>query len=153
MSKTPDPKLSRRVRPTTARPSRGDRVPVAPDRAAIAMSQGPPAELLALELALARRDFAALPDGVDGILDDGFLEIGASGLRWSREATLTALRGVGRADVSIEEFAAELLAEDVVLTTYVSRLNSGSRVRRMSLWIRRDGRWRIRFHQGTAARE
>lgn len=114
-------------------------------------------ELLALELALGRRDLAALPGGVDAVLDGRFVEFGVSGRRWDRVSILEMLRDAPRADIVIESFAAAQLADDVVLATY--RLRSGgpdgsrSAALRSSIWVQRDGRWRIRFHQGTATAE
>ena len=114
-------------------------------------------ELLALELALGRRDLAALPGGVDAVLDGRFVEFGASGRRWDRVAILEMLRDAPPADIVIESFAAAQLTDDVVLATYRLRFGGpdGSRSAslRSSVWVQRDGRWRIRFHQGTATAE
>jgi hypothetical protein len=108
-------------------------------------------QILALELALARRDHAALPGGLEAILDDPFLEFGASGRRWDRNATLEALHAAPRADVVIEGFAAVALADDVILASYEVRPEGSGRASlRSSIWVRRLGGWRIRFHQGAA---
>lgn len=114
-------------------------------------------ELLVLELALARRDLAALPGGVDAVLDDGFVEFGASGRRWDRVAILEMLRDTPPADIIIDGFAAVPLADNVVLASY--RLRSGGldgsrhASLRSSVWVQCGGRWRMRFHQGTATAE
>jgi glyoxylase I family protein len=106
--------------------------------------------ILALELALARRDVAALPGGVEAILDDPFLEFGASGRQWDRDAMLEAFRDAPTAEVVIENFAAVALADDVVLASYQVRPGGSGRASlRSSVWVRRLGGWRIRFHQGT----
>ena len=49
--------------------------------------------------------------------------------------------------VSIEDFAVDLVADDVALVTY--RMTTPIPSNRSSLWLRRDGRWVMRFHQGT----
>ncbi len=50
-------------------------------------------------------------------------------------------------EVVIEGFAVEELAPGVILATYDT---GGARpARRTSIWVLDDGRWRIRFHQGT----
>ncbi len=109
--------------------------------------------LLAMERAMATRDLDALSGGLEAVLDDGFEEFGVSGRRWSRSATLEALRDDAPQDVEIDAFEVELIAPDIALATYRLRLpapdqpNVGSL--RTSIWIRREGRWRIRFHQGT----
>jgi ribonuclease HI len=108
-------------------------------------------EILALELALAGRDPATLPGGLEAILDDPFLEFGASGRRWDRDAMLEAFRATPTSEVIIEGFAAVALADDVVLVSYRVRPDGARRASlRSSVWVRRLGGWRIRFHQGTA---
>ena len=107
-------------------------------------------EILALELALAGRDHAALPGGVEAILDDPFLEFGASGRRWDRDAMLEVFRAAPTVEVVIENFAAVALTNDVVLASYQVRPEGPGRASlRSSVWVRRLGGWRIRFHQGT----
>ena len=111
--------------------------------------------LLALELALARRDADAIPGGYEAVLDDAFLEIGSSGRVWTREAMLDALASAPLDDgISIEEFEVLEVREDVLLALYITvgvRPSDGATVssRRSSLWVR-DGRaFRLRFHQAT----
>lgn len=105
------------------------------------------AELLALELALAQRRAADLPGGYEAVLHAAFRETGASGRWWTREATLEMLRDAGESEVAIERFEIEELAPGVILATYDS---VGPRpARRASIWVLEDGRWQVRFHQGT----
>jgi hypothetical protein len=95
---------------------------------------------------------SANPEGVEGSLEaliaDGFLEFGASGRTWD-EASMrrTLADGVPTAPVDLGDFAVEALADDVVLVTY--RLGPPRPSNRSSIWIRRGGRWQVRFHQGT----
>jgi hypothetical protein len=111
--------------------------------------------LHALELALARRDGTAIPGGLAALIDDEFAEIGASGRRWDRTAILDLLGRVPDEEVTIEGFAAAPLGADAVLVTYRSVARApGLPARsawRSSVWVRRGGDWRIRFHQGTSA--
>ncbi len=111
------------------------------------------AELAALELALARRELAALPGGLEQVLDDGFLEIGASGRRWDRASTMKSVEAAPPGDVTIDSLTATSVAADVILVTYrafVPRPDGEARVAlRSSIWVRRGQRWRIRFHQAT----
>jgi len=112
-------------------------------------------ELLAGELALARRDASALPDGFGGLIHEDFLEIGSSGRHWNRAAVLEMLAALPTRPASIEAFAVEFDGGDLALVTYRAALPanvSGEAARqtlRSSLWLRRNGRWQIRFHQGT----
>lgn len=91
-------------------------------------------------------------DAVDGLLHPDFVEFGASGRVWDREAMLAAITGpeLTPGDAAIvSELAATRLADDVVHLTYITR-RAGRRVRRSSLWCKTDaGTWGLFFHQGT----
>ncbi len=111
-------------------------------------------ELLLLELALARRDGAAVDGELADLIDADAREFGSSGRRWDR-AGIVGLLDVGQdgADVVITDGSAEELGAGVVLVTYtISVTAPGGPVRRSlrsSIWVRRPGGWRLRFHQGT----
>jgi ribonuclease HI len=105
------------------------------------------AELLRLELAIAQRRLADLPGGYASVIHEAFHETGASGRWWTREETLGELERTPAAGDSIKRFEIDRLAEGVVLATFDS---GGERpARRVSIWVRDEGRWRLRFHQGT----
>jgi hypothetical protein len=82
-----------------------------------------------------------------------FLEIGASGRRWTRDEVLEALHEEPPNDlVAIESFDCAELAPDVLLATFdmvAAGPDGVTRSRRSSTWVRHDGDWRMRFHQGT----
>jgi glyoxylase I family protein len=105
--------------------------------------------LLGYELALARRDPAAVDGDLIDLLTDDFLEFGQSGRVWTRE-TIAPLLGsspdgsAGAAAPELEAFEVTRLGEGVALVTYRAHGTN-----RSSIWVRRDGRWRMRFHQGT----
>lgn len=105
------------------------------------------------ELALARRDGAAIPGGLVGLLADDFEEFGASGRRWDRAAVLAMLERAPTTDVTIGAFKTTPLGEHVILVTFRTESRSPSiaarHAWRSSLWIHRHGRWRLRFHQAT----
>ena len=111
------------------------------------------ADLVALELALARRNEAAVPGGYEAVLAPDFVEHGQSGRRWTRDETLAALAREPMTDVpTIVEFEVVALAPDVRLVTYLLVVDAGGHVRRSrrsSIWIRDGIGWRMRFHQGT----
>jgi ribonuclease HI len=85
---------------------------------------------------------------VAAILHPEFEEIGSSGRLWSRDAIVNELAGGGAESVGFEVLGCERLAPDVVLLTARTSDSRGSALR-SSLWLRLDGRWRLRFHQGT----
>jgi glyoxylase I family protein len=110
------------------------------------------AELHRLESALARRD----PDLLDGdaaalseLIADDFLEFGASGRTCAAADVRAALATEPPRDVPMEDFAVTRLAAGAALVTYRSR--DPRHARRSSIWVRRGGRWVMRFHQGTLA--
>jgi hypothetical protein len=115
------------------------------------VAPSPPArELLRLEAALTNRDATGVDGGLAALIADDFLEIGASGRRWSAAEVrgLLATEAVTPLPAeALDEFAATEVAEGVVLVTY--RLGGGRPSERSSIWIRRDGRWQVRFPQGT----
>ena len=114
-------------------------------------------EILALETALARRDLAALPGGPGAVLHEEFLEVGASGRRWTRAETLAMLAEAPEIQVAIDEVAFLELASDVVLLTYRLRRTGpeglGPGTIRSSIWVRTGARWQVRFHRGTRGAE
>ena len=110
------------------------------------------AELHRLESALARRD----PDLLDGdaaalseLIADDFLEFGASGRTWTAAEVRDALANEPARDVPMEDFVVARLGVGVALVTYRSR--DPRHAKRASIWVRRRGRWVLRFHQGTLA--
>jgi hypothetical protein len=107
-------------------------------------------ELYRLEIALANRDGTGIDGGLAALIADDFLEIGASGRRWTAAEvrTLLAAGALGPLpSLELEAFEAADVAEDVVLVTY--RLGGERPSERSSVWVRRGGRWQVRFHQGT----
>ena len=107
--------------------------------------------LLALEERLLdpgfRRDRAA----VGALLADGFREFGSSGRVFDRAAILDLLEqepASSQPVAGISDFALAGFSEDAALVTYTAT-GGASVTRRSSLWILRDGRWLLLFHQGT----
>lgn len=102
-------------------------------------------ELFRLERALADRDPSGIDGGLLNLLADDFLEFGRSGAMWTRDsiAPLLANRPAST-PTQLEDLHAEELAPGIVLVTY-----RGAQAIRSSIWMLRDGRWQLRFHQGT----
>jgi glyoxylase I family protein len=99
-----------------------------------------------------RKDSAAL----DELLDDGFVEFGASGRVYDKRHTMETLRTEALLRRTIADFRAVLLAPGTALVTYrlLREDASGGRPAvslRSSVWRERNGRWRLVFHQGTTA--
>lgn len=104
-------------------------------------------ELLRLETALASRDPAGVEGGLMSLIADDFLEFGQSGRTWTAGSIREALDVPSGESAVIEGFEVAELAESVVLVTY--QTPGQPPVNRSSIWVRRGGRWQVRFHQGT----
>jgi hypothetical protein len=86
--------------------------------------------------------------GAATLLDDGFREFGSSGRVWDRASILAALAVDDTPAPDVGDVAGTALGPDVVLVTYRSTGPDRSTLR-SSVWRRRDGHWRLVFHQGT----
>jgi hypothetical protein len=104
-------------------------------------------ELLRLETALASRNPTGIDGGLMSLIADDFVEFGKSGWVWTADSIREALEVPPGGPVPIEDFRIAELADGVVLATYV--MPGQPTVNRSSIWVRRQGRWQMRFHQGT----
>jgi hypothetical protein len=87
---------------------------------------------------------------------DDFLEFGSSGRVYNLDDMLVDVdcSATINAAIPLPEFKARYLTDDVVQVIYVSEVVHGDRKEvgnRSSIWSRVDGKWRLRFHQGTPA--
>ncbi|PYI68955.1 DUF4440 domain-containing protein [Arthrobacter livingstonensis] len=82
------------------------------------------------------------------LLHPDFEEIGASGRRWSRQEILAMFSDGEAAEASLEVLALNRLDAATALLTYRSVAPRGSALR-SSIWQHENGRWQVRFHQGT----
>lgn len=111
------------------------------------------AELLRLELAIARHDHAAVPEGIASLMAPSFFEFGSSGRVWRVHETIAGFERPNTDVITIEDFAVHPLAAGVVLATYrmteTPTAGDPRHRNRSSLWVLRGDRWVMRFHQGT----
>ena len=84
-----------------------------------------------------------------------FVEFGRSGRRYDR-STIVDVGAPGeqlRARLPLTDLEVHVLAEDAALVTYTSEVEVEvaelQRANRSSIWVLRQGRWRLRFHKGT----
>lgn len=88
------------------------------------------------------------PEKLGQILADEFKEIGSSGFMFGKKECLED--GVTLHELSLHHFDIQLLAPEVVLTTYlIHNKTKEENTLRSSIWKRIDGRWQLYFHQGT----
>ncbi len=87
------------------------------------------------------------------LLDNEFLEFGASGKIYSKEQTIDVQPQEIGAQLPLPDFSARLLAPTVALVTYrsIQMFSDGTvkEARRSSIWRKSEKGWRIVFHQGT----
>jgi hypothetical protein len=91
---------------------------------------------------------------VDALLHDDFLEFGSSGRMWTRTELLDLLVTEDYFPPAMEAFDCRMLAPDLALVTYRTmradpQTAARRTVNRSSIWVRANGTWRMRFHQGT----
>jgi hypothetical protein len=99
-----------------------------------------------------RRDRAQ----VAALLSEDFQEFGSSERVWSREQILELLTTETYEPPTMEDFNCHQIGEEVALVTYRTvrtdqASGQQSSTLRSSLWIKKSGKWRVRFHQGTRA--
>ena len=91
---------------------------------------------------------------VSGMLEDEFREFGRSGTVYTKAEVLNFLGAEEESLIAMEEFACQPVADGVALVTYrTERTEPGGetvRALRSSLWVWREERWQMVFHQGTA---
>jgi hypothetical protein len=95
-----------------------------------------------------RRD----PALVASLLADDFREFGASGRIFDKASILAELVAEPPAALSLTNFECRPLTAGIALVTCRSTRSDASGTRealRSSLWVHRDNRWQLLFHQGT----
>ena len=89
------------------------------------------------------------------LIADDFIEFGSSGRTFNKASILAELQQEPyRAALVLSDFSLRELAPDVVLVTYKTTRSAQAEVKagaaiRSSIWIKREGRWQVTFHQGT----
>ncbi len=110
------------------------------------------AELLALEERLLDPAVRAVPAQVRALLAPEFVEFGASGRVFDRDAILAMLASEPpRIALQARGFKVRLLAPGAALTTWRVTRDDGIETLRSSVWQQHAGQWLMVFHQGTLA--
>ena len=113
-------------------------------------------ELRRLEESLWRAETRFEPDHMALVLAPDFVEFGRSGRRYDR-STIVDVGAPGkqlRARLPLTDLEVHVLAEEAALVTYTGEVEVEvaelQRANRCSIWVLWQGRWRLRFHQGTS---
>ncbi len=114
----------------------------------------PPEDLAAhlqhLEEQLLRPGVRGDPSSLDWLLAPDFTEFGSSGRIFDRDAIIAALASEAPFPApppQIEDLKIVAATDDLAIVTY--RITGRRASLRSSVWVRREGRWQMRFHQGT----
>ncbi len=108
-----------------------------------------------LETSLHKKEVRNSREQVNLLLADDFVEFGKSGRVYHKQDTLDGLEGEQiDLEIQVSDFNARELAVDVVLVTYTASMLDTDNItkictNRSSVWINRNGRWQMVFHQGT----
>lgn len=106
--------------------------------------------LYTLEERLLHPDREADRTALIPLFADEYKEFCTSGRIYNRQQTIDVLLNSAPRTATILNFYIHQLAEDVVLATYRATTSIASS-HRSSLWIFRNNRWQLFFHQGTIA--
>ena len=109
-------------------------------------------QIRSLEERLLEPEVRSSPEQLALLLAEDFLEIGSSGRTFDKKQIIANLKGESVFDYSIQDFKVRQLGADIALATYriETRQEAEPRISlRSSIWVHRDGRWQVMFHQGT----
>jgi hypothetical protein len=111
------------------------------------------AHLRQLEEDLFRPEVRNNTEKTSAYLAEEFREFGSSGRIYTKAEILAELSSESPRTITLASFQCEALAPDVALVTYRSTrtvaLGIPVHANRSSLWVFRQGRWQMLFHQGT----
>ncbi|MGV8934881.1 MAG: DUF4440 domain-containing protein [Gallionellaceae bacterium] len=89
------------------------------------------------------------------LLAEDFVEFGSSGKIYNKAQSIALLQAEKSYEFTVSQFSVKLLAPDFALLTYRAHRHSEPALNtlRSSIWVQRQGRWQIVFHQGTPGAE
>ena len=105
-----------------------------------------------LEERLLEPEVRSSPEELALLLADDFLEIGSSGRTFDKKKIIATLKGESVFDYSLHDFQVKQLSSGIALATYRIETRQEAEPRtslRSSIWVHRQGRWQLMFHQGT----
>jgi hypothetical protein len=93
-------------------------------------------------------------DAAAELIADDFMEFGGNGRIFNKADALAVMKRHAPRVSAVEEFVVRELSPTIALATYRVRSqgNAGSPGRvsvRSSLWVQRNGKWQVTFHQAT----
>jgi hypothetical protein len=118
------------------------------------MNEGDRAELYRLEQFLALAGERPTREELERYIADDFVEHGASGRTWTKDAVIEAIQTWPSVEREIVDFCVRTLSDSVALVTYKSKRHAQHpsvqhTSLRASIWRRNGTSWELLFHQGT----
>jgi hypothetical protein len=111
------------------------------------------AHLIELERSLLKNCTRTNAPTIASLLAEDFREFGSSGYIYNRSQIIDLLANESPDNITLSDPVCQQLSKDVVLLTYRSSragpLQTTIEANRSSLWVVRDDRWQMVFHQGT----
>lgn len=104
--------------------------------------------LEALERQLLDPELRKSQQFLESVLADDFKEFGASGRVYDRRKVIESLLKETPSERSLTDFQAIALGPNVILATYRATEGDSASLR-SSIWVLRESRWTMTFHQGT----
>lgn len=110
--------------------------------------------LYRLENSLLQQEIRSNQKAVEELLSDDFMEFGTSGTIYNKKQVIESLQKESKSVFTITDFEIKEITSAAVLVTYRtakrdSKTNESSSALRSSIWILKDHRWKLQFHQGT----
>src|SRR6478609_2536417 len=109
-----------------------------------------------LEELMLKPDVRHSAEQLSQLLADDFREFGGSGRVTNKAQIIEVLKTQPPLELWLDHFEVICLATDVALVTYrgnckLPESDKVSQSLRSSIWVNRNGRWEVVFHQGTPA--
>ncbi len=89
---------------------------------------------------------------MDSILTEDFFEFGRSGCIYNREEVMNMPYQEINIVLPLQNFQLRYISNDVIQCTYVSEVVYNDEIQlanRSSIWVKKDEKWQLCFHQGT----
>lgn len=113
----------------------------------------PVEEVRNLELSLLTEAVRKDPARMCLLLTEEFCEFGASGCVYNKTEVIAELQAEHERRIAMKDFATQMIDSSTMLVRYRSVREGADGVTvealRSSIWVLREGRWQILFHQGT----
>ncbi len=108
-----------------------------------------------LETSLHKKEIRNSREKVEALIADDFVEFGKSGDVFNKKDIIDQLEKENvDLQINVSDFLAKELSPEVVLVTYTANMLDDDNAttistNRSSIWVWRDQRWQMVFHQGT----